>query len=295
MRFSRPSTKGSTAGRRRYRSRSRGAHPRGAGARPRLRTPERPKERERSRRATRARHLKAPLKPLSTEETIGLLVDREWTERENKRLHRLLKDAHVPSGVCVEEIACEPARGVDKSLVRTLASCQWVRAKQNVIVLGATGAGKSFLGGALAQAACRNGFRALCVRTPRLLQQLAIARADGTYPNALARLAKIHVLVLDDFLLAPMTDVERRDLLEVLEDRYDQSSTILTSQLPIKTWHQAIGEATIADAICDRLVHNAHVVTLRGGSMRKKKAISPAAPTGHRPCRDERPPPCTLG
>ena len=213
--------------------------------------------------------------PLSTDETIGLLVDREWTERENRRLHRLLKDARVPSGVCVEEIACEPARGVDKSVVRALASCQWVRAKQNVIVVGATGAGKSFLGGALVQAACRQGFRGLCVRTPRLLQQLAIARADGTYANALARLAKINVLVLDDFLLAPMTDVERRDLLEVLEDRYDQSSTILTSQLPIKTWHQAIGEATIADAICDRLVHNAHVVTLRGGSMRKKKAITP--------------------
>jgi DNA replication protein DnaC len=202
--------------------------------------------------------------PLSTEETIGLLVDREWAERENKRLHRLLKDARVPSGVCVEDVSCEPGRGVDKSVVRTLASCQWVRAKQNVIVVGATGAGKSFLG----------GFRALCLRTPRLLQQLAIARADGTYANALARLAKVNVLVLDDFLLAPMTDVERRDLLEVLEDRYDHSSTVLTSQLPTKTWHQAIGEATIADAICDRLVHNAHLVTLRGGSMRKKKAIT---------------------
>jgi DNA replication protein DnaC len=212
--------------------------------------------------------------PLSTEETIGLLVDREWAERENKRLHRLLKDARVPSGVCVEDVSCEPGRGVDKSVVRTLASCQWVRAKQNVIVVGATGAGKSFLGGALAQAACRQGFRALCLRTPRLLQQLAIARADGTYANALARLAKVNVLVLDDFLLAPMTDVERRDLLEVLEDRYDHSSTVLTSQLPTKTWHQAIGEATIADAICDRLVHNAHLVTLRGGSMRKKKAIT---------------------
>ena len=215
--------------------------------------------------------------PLSTEETIGLLVDREWTERENKRLHRLLKDARVPSGVSVEEVACEPARGIDKPLLRSLATCQWVRAKQNVIVIGATGAGKSFLGAALAQAACRQGFRALCIRAPRLLQQLAIARADGTYAGALARLAKIHVLVLDDFLLAPMTDVERRDLLEVLEDRYDQTSTVLTSQLPTKTWHQAIGEATIADAICDRLVHNAHVVTLRGGSMRKKKAISTEA------------------
>jgi DNA replication protein DnaC len=121
-----------------------------------------------------------------------------------------------------------------------LASSQWVRAKQNVIVVGATGAGKSFLGGALAQAASRQGFRSLCVRTPRLLQELAIARADGTYANALARFAKINVMVLDDFLLAPMTDVERRDLLEVLEDRYDQSSTVLTSQLPIKTWHQAV-------------------------------------------------------
>jgi DNA replication protein DnaC len=215
--------------------------------------------------------------PLSTEETIGLLIDREWTERENKRLHRLLKDARVPSGVSVEEVACEPARGIDKALLRSLATCQWVRAKQNVIVVGATGAGKSFLGAALAQAACRQGFRALCVRAPRLLQQLAIARADGTYASALARLAKIHVLVLDDFLLAPMTDVERRDMLEVLEDRYDQTSTVLTSQLPTKTWHQAIGEATIADAICDRLVHNAHLVTLRGGSMRKKKAISTEA------------------
>ena len=215
--------------------------------------------------------------PLSTEETIGLLVDREWTERENKRLHRLLKDARVPSGVSVEEVACEPARGIDKPLLRSLATCQWVRAKQNVIVVGATGAGKSFLGAALAQAACRQGFRALCIRAPRLLQQLAIARADGTYAGALARLAKIHVLVLDDFLLAPMTDVERRDMLEVLEDRYDQTSTVLTSQLPTKTWHQAIGEATIADAICDRLVHNAHLVTLRGGSMRKKKAISTEA------------------
>jgi DNA replication protein DnaC len=215
--------------------------------------------------------------PLSTEETIGLLVDREWTERENKRLRRLLKDARVPSGVSVEEVACEPARGIDKSLLRSLATCQWVRAKQNVIVVGATGAGKSFLGAALAQAACRQGFRALCIRAPRLLQQLAIARADGTYVGALGRLAKIHVLVLDDFLLAPMTDVERRDLLEVLEDRYDQTSTVLTSQLPTKTWHQAIGEATIADAICDRIVHNAHLVTLRGGSMRKKKAISTEA------------------
>jgi DNA replication protein DnaC len=211
---------------------------------------------------------------LSIEERIGMLIDREWGARENKRLERLLKEARVPAGVCVEDLACDPARGVEKSFVRSLASCQWVRAKQNVIVLGATGVGKTFLGGALAQASCRQGFRALCIRTPRLLHRLAIARAEGTYSQELARIAKVAVLVLDDFLLAPMSDVERRDLLEVLEDRYDQSSTVITSQLPTKSWHQAIGEATMADAICDRLVHNAHVVALRGASMRKKKAIA---------------------
>jgi DNA replication protein DnaC len=121
--------------------------------------------------------------------------------------------------------------------------------------------------------------RALCIRAPRLLQHLAIARADGTYAQELVRLAKISVLVIDDFLLAAMTDVERRDLLEVLEDRYDHTSTVITSELPTKSWHQAIGDATIADAICDRLVHNAHVVALRGGSMRKKKAIAAEATT----------------
>lgn len=216
----------------------------------------------------------APREPLSTEDVLGLLIDREWTARENKRLGRLLKDARVPNGACMEDLACEPSRGLEKSLARSLASCQWVRSKQNVIVLGATGAGKTFLGGALAQAACRQGHRAFCIRTPRLLQTLAVARADGTYPQALARFAKVSVLVLDDFLLAPMNEVERRDLLEILEDRYDHASTVVTTQLPTKTWHQAIGDATIADAICDRLVHNAHVVTLRGASMRKKKAIA---------------------
>jgi DNA replication protein DnaC len=215
-----------------------------------------------------------PAEALSIEEAVGLLVDREWTARENKRLDRLLKDARIPNGACLEDVACDPARGTDKTLIRSLATCQWVRAKQNVIVIGATGVGKSFLGGALAQAACRRGLRALCIRTPRLLHALAVARADGTYSQELSRIAKVSVLVLDDFLLAPMSDVERRDLLEVLEDRYDRSSTVVTSQLPTKSWHQAIGEATIADAICDRLVHNAHVVALRGGSMRKKKGTS---------------------
>jgi len=220
-----------------------------------------------------------PAARLSTEEMLSMLIDREWTARENKRLERLLRDARIPGGACLEDLSCDPGRGVEKSFARTLQACQWAQSKQNVIVVGATGAGKSFLGGALAQAACRRGMRALCIRMPRLLQQLAVARADGTYTQTLAKLAKTSVLVLDDFLLAPMTDVERRDLLEVLEDRYDQSSTVITSQLPTKSWHQAIGEATIADAICDRVVHNAHVIALRGGSMRKKKAIAPEAQT----------------
>lgn len=218
---------------------------------------------------------KAPSDALSTEEALGMLIDREWTARENKRLGRRLKDARVPGHACMEDLSCEAGRGIDKSFARALGACQWARAKQNVIVVGATGSGKTFLGGALAQAACRQGYRALCIRAPRLLQQLAVARADGTYAGTLTRLSKIAVLVIDDFLLAPMSDIERRDLLEILEDRYDQSSTVITSQLPTKTWHQAIGEPTMADAICDRLVHNAHVVTLRGGSMRKKKAIAP--------------------
>jgi len=132
-----------------------------------------------------------PTDDLSIEERIGMLVDREWGARENKRLERLLKDARVPAGVCVEDLACDPARGVDKSYARSLASCQWVRGKQNVIVLGATGVGKTFLGGALAQAACRQGFRALCIRTPRLLHRLAVARAGGTYSQELARIAKL--------------------------------------------------------------------------------------------------------
>jgi DNA replication protein DnaC len=131
------------------------------------------------------------------------------------------------------------------------------------------------LGNALAQSACRQGFRALFVRVPRLLEQLAIARTSGAYGSLLARIAKIDVLVLDDFLLAPMTDIERRDVLEVLEDRYGKTSTIITSQLPTKTWHEAIGDPTIADAICDRLVHNAHILSLRGPSMRRQKAVKP--------------------
>jgi DNA replication protein DnaC len=214
-----------------------------------------------------------PAHELSFEEKLGMLVDREWIDRDNRRLARRIKDAKLPVGASLEDVLCDPARGIEKATVRSLATCAWVRAKQNVIVVGATGVGKTFVGAALAQAACRQGFRALCARVPRLVQDLALARADGTYRNELQRLARFEVLVLDDFLIGPMKDTERRDLLEVLEDRYDRSSTVVTSQLPTKSWHETLADPTIADAICDRLVHNAHVVALRGPSMRKKKGI----------------------
>jgi DNA replication protein DnaC len=215
----------------------------------------------------------APGSSMSFEEKLGLVVDREWTDRENRRLSRRLREARLTMNACLEDVWCDPGRGLDKAVVRTLATCQWVRAKQNVIAIGATGVGKSFLGAALAQAACRNGFRALCTRVPRLVNELAIARADGSYTALLARVARTDVLVLDDFLIAPLKDTERRDLLEILEDRYDRSSTVITTQVPTKSWHEMLADPTIADAICDRLVHNAHVLALKGSSMRKKKGL----------------------
>lgn len=204
-----------------------------------------------------------------------MLVDREWADRENRRVARRVKEARLSVRAAPEEILCDAARGLERARFRELATCQWVRSHHNLVLVGATGTGKSFLASALAQAAIRLGFRALFVRVPRLLEQLAIARSSADYSATLERIARIDLLILDDFLLAPMTDVERRDLLEVLEDRYGKSSTVLTSQLPTKTWHQALGEPTIADAICDRLVHNAHVLTLRGPSIRHQKGLKP--------------------
>ena len=211
---------------------------------------------------------------LTFAEKVGMMVDREWLERDNRRTGRRFKEAKFPVGGSIEEVVADATRGLDKAVLRSLATCSWVRAKQNVIVIGATGVGKSFLACALANTACRHGLRALYVRVPRLVHQLSVARADGSYASELGRLSRFDVLVLDDFLIAPMKDAERRDLLEVLEDRYDHSSTIITSQVPTKTWHEMLSDPTIADAICDRLVHNAHVITLKGPSMRSKKGLS---------------------
>jgi DNA replication protein DnaC len=210
---------------------------------------------------------------LSVEECVGLMVDREWTERENRRTHRRIKDAKLGMQACLEDLHCDPARGLDKAVLRSLGTCHWVRAKQNIIVIGMTGTGKSYMSAALAEAACRHGYRALRARVPRLLGELAIARADGSYGAMLSRLAKVDVLVLDDLLIAPLKDSERRDLLEVIEDRYDQRSTVVASQVPTKSWHEMLADPTVADAICDRLVHNAHVLSLKGPSIRKKKGL----------------------
>lgn len=225
--------------------------------------------------ATRELIQSAPSNQLSFEDRLGIIVDREWTDRDSRRVARRIREAKISTRASLEAVECDAARGLDKSFIKLMTTCAWVESHHSVLITGATGTGKSFLGAALAEAACRRGHRALFLRVPRVLEDLAIARVSGSYSSTLAKLSRIDVLVLDDFLLAPMKDSEQRDLLEVLEDRYERSSTVITSQLPTKTWHSALNDPTIADAICDRVIHNAHLVELRGPSMRKKKTIDP--------------------
>jgi DNA replication protein DnaC len=216
----------------------------------------------------------ADLEGLSFEDRLALLLERELTFRDDRRLTRLLQLARLHLSAAVEDLDFRSPRGLDRSLVLRLASCQWIRDHENVLVSGATGTGKSYLACALAHCACRHGLSARYYRFSRLLGELALARADGSYAKLLDRLAKFQLLVLDDFGLAALSDSERRDLLEVLEDRYARRATLLTSQLPFEHWHAVMGDATFADAILDRLVHNAHKLTLKGESMRRKKTRS---------------------
>jgi len=208
---------------------------------------------------------------LSFEDRLALLLERESSERDNRRLRRLLQLAKLRLDASVEDIDFRSPRGLDKSVVLRLAGCDWIRNHQVVLIVGATGTGKSYLSCALAQAACRHGLSTRYFRLSRLLDDLVLARADGSYPKLLDRLAKTQLIVLDDYGMAPLNDAQRRDLLELLDDRYGQRATLLTSQLPIEHWHDVIGEPTFADAILDRLVHHAHRLTLKGPSMRKKK------------------------
>jgi DNA replication protein DnaC len=210
---------------------------------------------------------------LGFDERLGLLVDAEWTDRQNKRLDRLLRAAKLRlTGACLEDIEYAGERKLDKAVLRQLATGRWIEARYNVVITGATGVGKTYLACALAQQACRLGYRTLYRRAPRLFDELKLARADGTYTRLLARFAKVDVLVLDDWGLVTVKDVERRDILEIMEDRHGLRSTIWTSQIPVAQWHDQIGDPTIADAICDRLLHNAQRIVLQGPSRRKVKA-----------------------
>jgi DNA replication protein DnaC len=209
---------------------------------------------------------------LSFEERLGLLVDRELDERQNRALAARLKKARLRQSAVIEDIDFRHPRGLDRTLILSLASCQWVNKRENCLITGPTGVGKSYLACALAQKACRERCSVRYVRASRLLQEMGAARADGTYSRCLAALARVDLLVLDDWGLAPLADEQRRDLLEILDDRYDRLSTMITSQLPVEHWHDYIGHPTLADAILDRVVHNSHRIELSGESMRRTRA-----------------------
>jgi DNA replication protein DnaC len=213
----------------------------------------------------------AEVDSLGFEERLGLLVDREATERENRKLATRLKKAKLRQSASVEDIDFRRTRGMDKALILSLAACTWIAKGVNILICGPTGVGKSYLACALAHKACLEGYTALYLRLPRLFEELRLAKADGRYGKLMLGYAKTDLLVLDDWGLTSMTDPQRRDLLELMEDRYGLKSTIITSQLPVTAWHEAIGDPTMADAILDRIVHNAHKIEMKGESMRKSR------------------------
>lgn len=210
------------------------------------------------------------IQAMTFDERFALLVEAEWVARETKRVARALKEAKLRlSQACIEGVECNSRRQLDKAVLRQLAACSWVEQHHGILISGATGTGKTYLACALAHEACRKGFRAAYRRAPRLFDELRLARADGSFPKVLARFARLDVLIIDDFAIAPISDTERRDLLEVLEDRHGARATIITSQLDPKHWHDYLADPTTADAICDRVLHAAHRIDLRGPSRRK--------------------------
>ncbi len=210
---------------------------------------------------------------LSFEERFGLIVDYQMTDLENRRMQNRLKAAKLRLSASIEDLEFRQGRGVDRSQVMALAQNQWVKSHHNILVTGPTGAGKSYLACALAQKACRDGHSVLYQRVPRLLPEIAVSRHDGRYNKLMAPVIKCEVLILDDLLISPLTRDEQRELLEIVEERYDRKATVITSQLPVKAWHDAMQDPTLADAILDRLVHNAYKLELKGESMRRKRSV----------------------
>ncbi len=212
---------------------------------------------------------------LSFEDRLGLLVDAELSSRETKKLSRLLKDAKLKeSTACIENIDYDPSRKLDRSLIMSLANCNWVEAGQNVIITGATGAGKSWMACALGNQICRRGKSVRYFRLSRLIEQLSVAKGDGSLAKFRAQLARTSVIMLDDWLMAPMDAASAREILELVDDRSGKNSLILTSQHTVDGWHDRIGEPTVADAILDRIVHSAHRIEIKGDSIRKQRGIN---------------------
>ena len=226
--------------------------------------------------ALKAQDQDANIRELSFLERLGLLVDQQWNWRENQALARRLKNAKLRGNPCVEDIDYRAARGLDKSIMRALTQeSGWVKNHENIFVLGPTGVGKSFIASALAQKACRDGYTVHYARVPRLFADLDLAHGDGRFARLFRTLVKIDLLVLDDFGPDRLNASQRRDLMEIIEDRHGRRSTLITSQLPVDKWHEVIGEPTFADAILDRIVHNAYRLKLDGPSIRKTKAAIP--------------------
>ncbi len=218
---------------------------------------------------------------LSFEERVGLMIDCEWTAREQRKLTRRLRAAKLRYPASLEDVDFKAPRKLKRQQVLALGSCSWIQERHNLILTGPTGIGKSYLACAFVERACRKGFNAYYVRTPRLLHQLTVGRGDGSYSRLMARLARLHLLAIDDWLLAPLKPAERHDLLEVIEDRSEGASTLIASQLPVEDWHAVIGDPNQADAICDRLLHHAHRIDLSGRSMRDPEV--PDDPEGKTP------------